>query len=248
MAWVLDLDGVVWRGATPLTGAARAVERLRTSGHRVVFLTNNAEPTTAELLARLAAAGIHATPDDLLTSPMAAAALIDPGTRVLVAAGPGVIEAVGAAGGVAVTDPREADVVIVGRTRAFDFDLLTRAARALHHGARLIATNADPTYPTADGLEPGNGALVAAVAVAGMTEPEIAGKPHQPMADLVRARVPDVSIIVGDQPSTDGSLAARLGVDFALVLTGVTTDAALVVPRPALVGADLAAVVAARLG
>ncbi|HUS61045.1 MAG TPA: HAD hydrolase-like protein, partial [Acidimicrobiales bacterium] len=232
---------------TAIEGSAAAVARLREAGERTVFLTNNAEPTMAQLLDRLAAVGIDAMAEDLLTSPMAAATLLESGTQVLLVAGPGVAEAVVAAGATITEDPDRAEVVIVGRTKAFDFDLLALASRALHHGARLVATNADPTYPTPEGLEPGNGALVAAVAAAGLVEAVIAGKPHEPMANLVRGRVADVEVIVGDQPLTDGLLAERLGVDFALVLSGITTDAEGVVPVPATVGRDLAAVVASRL-
>lgn len=248
MSWVLDLDGVLWRGAVDLPGAADAVARLRAAGERVVFLTNNSEPDVAWFVARLGRAGVEATAADLLTSAQAAAHLVTPGERVLAAAGPGVVEAL-LARGVTLVEEGPCDAVVVGRHRTFDFDVLTRAAKAIHGGARLIGTNIDPTYPTPDGLEPGNGALLAAVATAGLTTPIVAGKPEQPMADLVRARVDDVEVVVGDQPLTDGRLAEQLGVDFLLVLTGVTTEADLpVAPTPALVAADLAAAVAARLG
>ncbi|HEX3946457.1 MAG TPA: HAD hydrolase-like protein, partial [Acidimicrobiales bacterium] len=113
--------------------------------------------------------------------------------------------------------------VVVGWTRRFDFDGLTAAARAVHGGARLVGTNDDPTHPTPDGLIPGGGSLLAAVATASGATPVVAGKPHQPMADLIGQRAGDLVAVVGDRPSTDGQLARRLGVPFALVLSGVTS-------------------------
>jgi ribonucleotide monophosphatase NagD (HAD superfamily) len=109
-------------------------------------------------------------------------------------------------------------------------------------GARFIATNLDPTYPAANGLLPGAGALVAAVATAGGRRPEVAGKPEPAMAALVRARYENPVVMIGDRPSTDGVFAAALGVPFALVLSGVAgTDGEESVPDPppAFVARDL---------
>jgi len=131
--------------------------------------------------------------------------------------------------------------VVVGWTRSFTFDSIDRTARAVRAGARLIGTNEDPTHPTPHGLSPGNGALLAAVATAAETTPEVAGKPHAPTAAAIRARATDLTLMVGDRPSTDGALAQQLGIPFALVLSGVT-DAAHVPtdPAPAEVAQDLA--------
>ena len=84
----------------------------------------------------------------------------------------------------------------------------------------FIGTNEDPTHPTPQRLLPGSGALLAAVATAAQATPEVAGKPHDPMVALLRARAPDAVLVVGDRPSTDGALARRLGLPFALVRTG----------------------------
>jgi ribonucleotide monophosphatase NagD (HAD superfamily) len=122
--------------------------------------------------------------------------------------------------------------------------MLDRAARAIRAGARFIATNLDPTLPTANGLEPGAGALVAAIRVASGTEPEVAGKPFPPTAALVRARAADVEIMVGDRLDTDGLVARLLGVPFGLVLTGVTRREELPGdPPPDRVADDLASLV-----
>ncbi len=243
-----DLDGVVWRGENPIKGSAAAVTAMRSAGLRVAFLTNNSSGRVQDNLARLAAAGVAADPDDLVTSAQAAAALLAPdhtrGTRVLASAGPGVIEALEAEG-FQVVDEVVADLgaVVVGWHRTFDFERLRRAADGVRSGARFVATNLDPTYPAADGLLPGAGSIVAAVATAGGRSPEVAGKPEAAMAGLVRARYRNPVVMIGDRPSTDGAFAAALGVPFALVLSGVAGSAgeeSVPDPAPPFVARDLA--------
>lgn len=245
---VVDLDGVVWLSGVPIPGAADAIASLRGSGRPVLFATNNARSTRREHLERLAAAGIPAAEHDLLTSADAAAGLLEPGMSAVVCGGPGTVEALRLRG-VRVVEGPEADAVVVSLTDEFDYARLTAAARALHAGARLIGTNDDATFPTPAGMIPGAGALLAAVATAGRAQPVVAGKPHAPMAELVRRRVGPAGVVVGDRPSTDGLLAREIGAPFALVLSGVTSrdEVAALHPAPAFVAADLAALVAGRL-
>jgi len=221
--WVIDLDGVIWLAQQAIAGSAGAVARLRQSGHNVVFATNNASPTIAEFQQRLARVGITADPDDVVTSAQAAASMLEPGSSAVVCGDEGVLEAL-AARGVTVLDEGPADTVVVGWTRRFDFELLATAATAVRLGARFIGTNEDPTHPTPQRLLPGSGAILAAVATAAQATPEVAGKPHDPFVALLRARAPHAVLVVGDRPSTDGALARRLGLPFALVRTGVTVD------------------------
>jgi 4-nitrophenyl phosphatase len=246
VSWVLDLDGVLWLDGVAIPGAANAVARLRASGQRVVFLTNNSGPTVAEYLARLRNIGVSAGDGDLITSAQAAAAMLEPGSSALVCAGAGVTEALTRRGIRAVRSGR-VDAVIVGFHQDFDYERLTAATRAVLNGARLIGTNADPTYPTPTGPLPGGGALLAAVAYASGADPELAGKPNRPIAALVAERVGRVDIVVGDRAATDGRLARALDARFALVLSGVTAESDLPVePAPDIVGQDLASVVAAH--
>ena len=247
MSWVLDLDGVVWLADTPIPGSADAIERLRAAGTRVVFMSNNSDPTVGEYVAKLGRMDISAAPDDVITSAQAAAAMLEPGSTALVCGGPGVKEAL-TERGVKTLRTGNADAVIVGWHRDFDYSRLDAAFSAVAAGARLIGTNDDPTYPTPDGPLPGGGALVAAVAYAAGIPAEIAGKPNAPIVELLRARVATTEIVVGDRPSTDGALAANLGATFGLVLSGVTTlsesDAyAASDPDNVVVAADLAAIV-----
>jgi 4-nitrophenyl phosphatase len=192
---------------------------------------------------------------------MAVTALIAPGTRVLVAAGPGVVEALDAAGAHVVINSGEpltesVDVVVVGIHRDFDYDRLAVAADAARRCQRLIGTNTDSTYPTPDGLLPGGGSILAAVAVASGIDPVIAGKPHRPLATLVESMLagphgavdPARVLMVGDRPETDGRFAALLGCRFALVRSGVN-NAASEIDEAATVDLDVAdlAEVARRL-
>jgi 4-nitrophenyl phosphatase len=252
VAWILDLDGVLWRGDSPVAGSADAVAALRRRGDDVRFLTNNSSMTLVQYVEKLRTAGVEATPDELLTSAQAAATLIEPGETVLVCAGPGVVEAVESRGAHAVhgDDGADIDAVVVGWHRDFDFDGMAAASNAVRKGARFVATNTDATFPIAGGLLPGNGAIVASVRVASGVDPVVAGKPHEAMAALVRERLGAdtlrTSTLVGDRPDTDGLMARRLGVRFALVLTGVATqaDADALDPPADVVAADLAALVA----
>jgi glycerol 3-phosphatase-2 len=247
--WVLDLDGVVWLGGTPIPGAPEAVRRLHDAGETVAFVTNNSGPTLTEYVAKLGGAGIEADPDELVTSAQAAASLLEPGSRAAVVGGPGVHEALTARGVIVVQATDQPAAVVVGRSLLLDFGDLAAAAAAIRDGARFVATNTDATYPTPDGLEPGAGALVAYLEVGSGRKAEAAGKPHQPAADLLRSRFGPAGLVVGDRPDTDGRFAALVGAPFALVLSGVTRPEDLPVsPTPALVEANLLAVVRARLG
>ncbi|MEY2477517.1 MAG: hypothetical protein QOG87_2832 [Actinomycetota bacterium] len=243
MAWVLDLDGVMWLGDQPIYGAADAVARLRSNSQRVVFLTNNSSLTVGDYVAKLRAMGVPAEESDVITSAQAAAAMLTPASTALVCAGKGVDEALQRRGVRTVRSGR-ADAVVVGWHREFDFDRLTAAYRAVASGARLIGTNDDPTYPTPTGLVPGGGSILAAVSYATGKPAEVAGKPFRAMVALVRERVGRIDVVVGDKASTDGNLARNLDARFILVLSGVTEQGDLPVePAPDLVSADLAAAV-----
>ena len=260
-----DLDGVVWLMHQPIPGSVNAIESLRQAGHRVLFVTNNSFSVVSDQENALAKIGIDAH-NDVVTSSQAAGSLLRKGDRVLLGGGPGAVEAIENAGAILAgrsDDHTQADiqksakkadeqideqfdVVMVGYHATFDYRGLTRLSHAVRNGARLIATNDDATYPTPHGLIPGGGSILAAVAAASGVEPVIAGKPHQPMADLVRQvlGVNDLSHawMVGDRPSTDGLFAQTVGCKFAQVLTGISSagDASTSVGDNSHVFADLA--------
>lgn len=255
MAWVIDLDGVLWLSDQPIPGAADAVALLRARDERVLFLTNNSSMTVAQYMDKLARHQIPATAEDLVTSAQAAAGLVEPGKRALVLGGPGIVEAL-TDRGVEVTVAGSGsgagsayDAVVMGWHRGFDFPMLEEAATAVFGGARLIGTNSDATYPTPNGLIPGSGAILAAVAFATGQTPVVAGKPNRPIADLVRDRLGGApEVVVGDRPDSDGALARAMGCRFALVLSGVTTDPASADPEPDVVADDLAVLVGLSTG
>jgi 4-nitrophenyl phosphatase len=240
---------VIWLARHAIPGAAEAVARLRGAGVRVLFVTNNSFLRKAAIEDALAEVGVPAK-GDVLSSAGAAARLVERGQRVLVVGGDGIAEAlvergvepVSASG---VKEPPAVDVVMVGFDPTFDFATLTCAAGAVRAGARLIGTNDDATYPTPDGPIPGGGSILAAVATASGVTPTVAGKPHEPMADLVRSEVghrfDHEAVVVGDRLETDGYFATRLQVPFGLVRSGVTLPGAPVHPRPAFDAADLGA-------
>lgn len=225
-----DLDGVVWLARQVIPGAPDAIDRMRASGRRVLFVTNNSMSLVADQEQALADIGIAAR-GDVITSAQAAASLVETGERVHVCGGPGVTEAVVERGAsiAAASDP--ADVVIVGMHHDFDYAGLAAASSAVRRGARFVATNDDATYPTPSGPTPGAGSIVAAVSTAAGAQPTVAGKPHRPMADLARQRCGERFsagrvLMIGDRWSTDGRFADVLGCAFALVRTGVTEPGA----------------------
>ena len=190
--------------------------------------------------------------EDVITSAMAASWLLAqslaPGARVLACAGPGVVEAL-QEDGFTVVDRGPAEAVVVGFHREFDFARLDHASSAVRAGARFIATNLDATYPVPGGLIPGAGSLVAAVATAAGSAPEVAGKPAATdrRADPGRASALSAPWWVTGHRRTARSPTA-LGWPFALVLSGVTQAVAppggeaIPDPAPPFVGADLDAV------
>ncbi len=255
---LLDLDGVVWLAHQPIPGSVEAIASLRDAGHQVLFVTNNSASTIEAQEAALGAIGVPAE-GDVLTSASAGALLVEPGERVLVCGGHGVVQALERRGATAVRidqalrdaadafdDAGRFDAVMVGLHRDFSYDGLRLATRAVRDGARLIGTNDDPTYPTPEGPIPGGGALLAAFATATGVDPAIAGKPYEPMAALVRevvgAERARAAVMVGDRPSTDGGFARTLGCTYALVLSGVTAPGVVVEPVPDVVVDDLAGV------
>ena len=247
-----DLDGVVWLSHEPIPGSVDAIAALRAGGHRVLFVTNNSSARVEVQEASLLAIGIPAE-GDVLTSANAAALLIEPGERVLVCGGEGVIQAVVGRGAVVVDhDGERADVVMVGFHRTFDYEAMLRASRAVLNGARLIGTNDDATYPTPDGPIPGGGAILASIVTASGVVPIVAGKPHAPMAALVRATIGEsaakAAVMVGDRPETDGLMAQTLGCRYAHVESGVTAPGTVVVPTPDMIESDLAAVAKVLIG
>jgi len=234
--WIVDLDGVIWLSGEPIGDVSGAVDRLVGAGITVAFVTNNSAPTRQELTARLERAGIPAGTGQLVSSADAAASLLAPGASVAYLGEQGLVDALRTRG-VSLPDRGPYDGAVVGWSRTFDYDDLATVSNAARDSGLLVGTNEDPTHPTPEGLLPGAGSLLAAVATASGVDPQVAGKPHGPIVDLLRKRFdlgPDgpPALAVGDQPGTDGRLAERLGIPFALVDSGVTAPGAAVTGVP----------------
>ena len=242
---VCDLDGVMYRGAEPIEGSPQAVQHLRELGIRVVFCTNNANPSIARYIDKLGSMGVGVERDDLVTSAVVMAEVLGEeaaaGRRAIVVGGDGLREALGSIEVVVDDDPesRAADYVVVGFDPDFTYDALKRASFAVQDGAELIAANADASFPAPDGLWPGAGSLVAAIEVASGKTARVMGKPHEPMMRVAERRLGEATkiAIVGDRPNTDLEGGRAMGWTTILVLSGVTARAAMdeVEPRPDLV-------------
>jgi phosphoglycolate/pyridoxal phosphate phosphatase family enzyme len=236
-AFLLDLDGVLYRGEDPVEGAPETVETLRSMGKAVVFVTNNSWRTPAEVAAKLEGMGIRAQPDEVVTSGQATAAQLrrvlgSDGATAYVLGGEGVRSALADVGIDPVEgEPDRVDVVVVGWDRDLTYDRLRTATVLIGRGAGLVATNADPSYPAPGGeLWPGAGAILAAVEAGSGRSATVVGKPHRPLFDLAVDRAGSRSaLVVGDRIETDIVGAANADLDAALVLTGASTPADLLV-------------------
>lgn len=246
--WLLvDLDGVVVRGGSPIRGAARFFRAVREIGLSWLIVTNHSAPTRAEHVARLRRVGVDARARDILCgAEMAAAKVAEVAAaraRVLVVGEAGLREALRARGFRIVQ--READVVVVGVDRRFTYDTLARAASEVRRGAVLIGTTPDALIPSARGSVPGGGPLISAVALAAGVTPIVVGKPS---VEVVRAALdrlgatPPATAIIGDSLATDIAAGRAAGLVTVLVLSGATTaaEATAAVHRPDLVFASLA--------
>jgi HAD superfamily hydrolase (TIGR01450 family) len=268
-ALLVDLDGVVYRADEVVAGASRTLEQVRMLGIPILFLTNNSSRTPSNVAEKLTRLGVRATPTDVLTSAMATAAMLRRESATPNAtpnATPSVISGeqsghvartafvIGEQGirealteiGIRLVDgaPERADLVVVGFDRGVDYDKLRTAALLVQRGARLIGTNADPSYPTPEGLWPGAGALLSAVTATTGAAPTVVGKPAKPLFEAAAAMTRAVNpLVVGDRLDTDILGAAQMGWDSMLVLSGATRSGDLIhaTALPTYVGADLSA-------
>ncbi len=225
-ALLLDLDGVVYKGENAIP---HAVESINRAGEtlRVGYITNNASRTDASVAEHLSSLGLRVTAADVVTSPQAAvrvlATLVEPGARILVVGGDGLVSEVENAGFVVTRSAEDApDAVIQGFAPHVGWVHLAEASFALHTGIPWVATNTDWTIPVARGIAPGNGTLVSAVHLAVGRLPVFAGKPEKAIFDVASERFgAERALVVGDRLDTDILGGNRAEIDTALVLTGI---------------------------
>lgn len=223
---VFDLDGVVYLESSPIPGAAATIARLVESGWQVLYATNNSTKTSEMIAETLRSrVGVTIDPGSVSTSATAAAVhMAELGIASAMVVGPPALEDAVALLGI-VTEMVTPDAVVVGLDRSLTYDKIAAAARALHNGARFIATNTDATIPTPQGEVPGAGTVVAAIATASGRPYIACGKPNQPMLNLVSEKIEaDRVIMVGDRPETDIAFAKLAGWESVLAMTGVIRD------------------------
>jgi HAD superfamily hydrolase (TIGR01450 family) len=248
--FIIDLDGCVWIGGQPTTGAVEALRAVREEGKRVAFATNDPRAATEDYVRRLWKIGVKASLRDVVTVGGAVQHLLAetrPGRTAFVIGTPALRRHVADAGLKVLngTDlASRADVVVVAGTDDLVYDDLRQAALAIRRGADFLGTGRDPTYPQPDGLWPGSGAIVAAVEYSTGRTAEIVGKPEPQLMQTALDRLGEGrTLVVGDRVDTDLAAAAAAGLDAALVLTGEATreEAEGFEPRPVAIADTLAA-------
>lgn len=227
-AFVIDMDGVLYRGQTPLPGARAFLQALQREGVPYVLLTNNSMLTVAQYVEKLRRMEIEVARERILTSAVATALYLagraEPGTPMYMIGMEGLEEALREQGFV-LTD-EDPEYVVVGLDTDVTYQKLRTATLAIRAGATFIGTNPDRTLPTERGLEPGAGAILAAIEAATDVQPEIIGKPQPGAFKAAMKRLntrPDETAMLGDRLETDIAGGARAGLRTILVLTGATS-------------------------
>ncbi len=231
-AFIFDMDGVLYRGKQALPGVNEIIAALEVRDIPYLLATNNSTATPADYVRRMAGYGVTVTESHLQTSATATRDFLKrelpDGAIVLPIGAPALAEQLQMGTTFLITDDPEADVaaVVVGLDQAFTYERMTRAMKAIRKGARFIATNADATLPVEDGVLPGAGTMIAAIATASGKQPTVIGKPETLMMTSAVAQLgvsASKTVMIGDRLDTDILAAARAGLTTALVLTGVTT-------------------------
>jgi NagD protein len=228
-AWLMDMDGVLVHEEQAIPGADMFLTRLRESGTPFLVLTNNSIYTRRDLAARLLASGLTVPEESIWTSALATARFLEdqrPGGSAFVIGEAGLTTALHSAG-YTLTE-REPDYVVLGETRTYSFEQITRAIRLIEAGARFIATNPDVTGPSPDGPLPATGSVAALISRATGVAPYFVGKPNPLMMRSALNALDahsESTAMVGDRMDTDVVSGLEAGLETILVLTGVTTRA-----------------------
>ena len=228
-SWLTDMDGVLVHENHPLPGAPELIHQWVEAGTPFLVLTNNSIFTPRDLAARLRASGLEVPEERIWTSALATAEFCKsqiPGGSAFVIGEAGITTALHEAGFVMTeTDP---DYVVVGETRNYSFEAITKAIRLINSGARFIATNPDATGPSADGVLPATGAIAALITKATGKDPYIVGKPNPMMFGSAMNKIgahSETTAMIGDRMDTDIVAGIEAGLHTVLVLTGISDQA-----------------------
>jgi NagD protein len=224
--WLTDMDGVLVHEEDPIPGAREFVTALKESGKKFLVLTNNSIFTPRDLRARLLGSGIDVPEDAIWTSALATADFLAeqrPHGSAYVVGEAGLTTALHDVG--YVMTERDPDYVVLGETRTYSFEAITRAIRLIEAGARFIATNPDPSGPSAQGTLPATGSVAALISTATGRQPYFVGKPNPLMMRSALNRLEahsETTVMVGDRMDTDIISGLEAGIRTVLVTTGST--------------------------
>jgi NagD protein len=224
--FLIDMDGVLVRGRTPIPGADQFLARLKERGAQYLVLTNNPQYTQKDLAHRLSSIGLPIEPQRIFTSAMATAAFLKTqkhNGKLYVIGESGLTAPLHDAGFI-ITE-LQPDYVVLGETRSYNLELVTKAIRLIVNGCRFIATNPDPSGPGEGGLEPACGAMAALIEKACGVSPFFIGKPNPLMMRTALNYLgvhSENTVMVGDRMDTDIVAGVESGMETILVLSGVT--------------------------
>ncbi|MEN3283488.1 MAG: 5-nucleotidase [Solirubrobacteraceae bacterium] len=227
-SWLMDMDGVLVREEHAIPGADRFLARLTERGTPFLVLTNNSIYTARDLAARLRASGLEVPEAAIWTSALATARFLDdqrPNGSAFVIGEAGLTTALHEAG-YTLTE-RDPDYVLLGETRTYSFEQITRAIRLINKGARFIATNPDPTGPSAEGPLPATGSVAALITRATGDAPYFDGKPNPLMMRSALNQIEahsETTVMIGDRMDTDIVTGLEAGMRSVLVLSGSTGE------------------------
>ncbi|MFZ0474451.1 MAG: TIGR01457 family HAD-type hydrolase [Halobacillus sp.] len=226
-AYLIDLDGTMYRGEKRVEGASEFVNYLETNQLPFMFLTNNSSKTAVQVADKLNDLGIAARNDQIMTSSMAAAIYISRQqgpSKVHIIGEQGLVDAMVQEGHELVDD--HPDFVIIGIDHNINYEKLTKACLHVRNGASFISTNGDRSIPTERGMVPGNGALTSVISVSTGIEPIFIGKPESIIMEQALARLGynEMQVLmVGDNYNTDILAGINAGMDTLMVETGVSS-------------------------
>jgi NagD protein len=224
--FLIDMDGVLYRGSELIPGADTFINQLRERAIPFRLLTNNSQRTRRDVVAKVARMGIIIEEQHVFTSAMATARFLaeqKPGGTAYVIGEGGLLTALHQ-NGYSVVD-HDPDYVVVGEGRTFNLEMVETAVRMIQRGSKLIATNMDPNCPTQNGLRPGCGAMTAMLETATGIRAFSPGKPSPIMMRAARKELgltTDETTMIGDTMETDILGGVQLGFHTVLVLTGGT--------------------------
>jgi NagD protein len=230
-SWLTDMDGVLVREDNAIPGASDFITALRDAGLPFLVLTNNPMFTPRDLRARLLSGGIDVPEQSIWTSALATASFLDdqrPGGSAYVIGEAGLTTALHAVG--YVLTERNPDYVVLGETRTYSFEAITKAIRLIEGGARFIATHPDPSGPSPQGTLPSTGAVAALITSATGSTPYFVGKPNPLMMRSALNQInahSESTVMIGDRMDTDVISGIEAGLRTILVLTGSMTREAI---------------------